>query len=215
MKSIMSTLNRISVNRNLFFFWILFSLTSSACGMQEDTTLQIEEEFDEFLKKEKSSLSDSLSYYGDLREITKLKYEIAREKYFENQYSQYFTENLKHRKQTFDWQLFSTKLIFFTVIIIVLCGLLFSGIQFYQSIKQTAALYKLANAENIEQLAKLDPAEKTEIELSISNGVKITSSIIGLVILVVSIAFFYLYILYVYPINQINIDNANFNKTEI
>ena len=200
--------NKLAIIILIAFFW------SGQLNSQENKS-SIGQEFDDFLEQEKSQIYDSLKYYSDLREITRLKFEIAKEKYFENQYSQYFTDNLNHRKQTFDWQLSSTKLIFFTVIIIVISGLVFSGIQFYQSLNQVNSFNKLINSENLEKAEHLKGFDKTEIELSVSNGIKINSSIIGLIILSISIAFFYLYILYVYPINQINIDNTNFTKTEI
>jgi len=208
----MSALSKIIFQ---YFIISILLLGFSTIISQPTKNSIFEKELDIFTESEKSSISDSLNYYGDLRDITRLKFEIAKEQYFENQYSQYFTDNLNHRKQTFDWQLFSTKVIFLTVIIIVICGLIFSGIQFYQSFKQTNYLHKLINSENIEKAEHIKGFDKTEIELSTSNGIKINSSIVGLIILSISIAFFYLYILYVYPINQINIDNTNFDKTEL
>ncbi|WP_299224106.1 hypothetical protein [uncultured Psychroserpens sp.] len=183
---------------------------SSTSVLSQDSS-EATQKFEQFTKNQKTSLTDSVDYYSDLNEVARLKYEIAKEKYFESQYVQYFTENLDHRKQTFDWQLFSTKLIFFTVIIIVLCGLVFSGIQFKQSINHLNKKTASTDSSSEDSSPILD---KTEIELSLTNGVKINSSIIGLLILCVSIAFFYLYILYVYPINQINIDNTGFSEIE-
>jgi hypothetical protein len=212
MKNTMSVLINTFIKITLILFLVFFC---DLAIIAQETETSIGEEFDDFLEQQKSPISDSLKYYSDLRETTRLKFEIAKEKYFENQYSQYFTDNLNHRKQTFNWQLFSTKIIFFTVIIIVMSGLVFSGIQFYQALKQVNSFSKLVNSENLEKAEHLKGLDKTEIELSISNGIKINSSIIGLIILSISIAFFYLYILYVYPINQINIDNTNFSQTEI
>ena len=212
MRNIMWESNKlVSIISGAIILYLVLFTPRLLFGQKE----KIISEFSDHTQSKQTSLSDSLDYYGDLRDITKFKYEIAKEKYFEKQYSGYFTENLNHRKNTFNWQLFSTKLIFLTVIVIVFCGLVFSGIQFYQTIKQTNALSKLANSENLQNLEKLTHTEKTEIELSLTNGIKITSSIIGLIILTISIVFFYLYILHVYPINQINIDNSIFNKTEM
>nr|WP_143404094.1 hypothetical protein [Gaetbulibacter sp. 4G1] len=206
-------------NENMFsrismLFFLILAANSVNVNGQVDSISEVEKKFDSFMSNNQTVLTDSLSYYSDLREIKRFKLEIAKEEYFEKQYSNYFTDNLRHREETFNWQLFSSKVIFFTVIVIVLCGLIFSGIKFHQSIKLNKALSKLENEESIEKILKLNSADKTEVELSINNGLKMTSSIIGLIILFISIAFFYLYILYVYPINQLKIDNSNFNMSE-
>jgi hypothetical protein len=44
--------------------------------------------------------------------------------------------------------------------------------------------------------------EPTELEIS-KSGVKVSSPILGVIILVISLAFFYLYLVYVYPIEEI------------
>lgn len=52
-------------------------------------------------------------------------------------------------------------------------------------------------------IADLNTAFKNDLELS-TTGVKVNSSVLGVIILVLSIAFFYLYIMYVYPIKYIS-----------
>ncbi len=95
--------------------------------------------------------------------------------------------SLQHDKEVYEWQRFSTKIIFYAVILLVFLGMAFSGIQFYKS-------YKITDS------ADKTPDTPTELELSLK-GIKVTSSILGVIILVISLAFFYLYLVHVYPIN--------------
>lgn len=95
--------------------------------------------------------------------------------------------------------------IFILVVIVVCCGLIFSGIQFY--IAMRGALEKLKKGAATAVQAKTANAgkdegkpEQTTIKITLQ-GIEISSSIIGLIILAMSIAFFYLYLHQVFPIN--------------
>jgi hypothetical protein len=108
----------------------------------------------------------------------------------------------KNRQDAFAWQSISTKVIFWVVIIVVLAGLYLSWMQF--NFAHNAPLTKTrqtkkgqANMGNPN-----DQIEASTIEISTS-GVKITSSVIGLIILVLSIVFFFLYLKFVYPIIEV------------
>lgn len=114
-----------------------------------------------------------------------------------NKEYEYEISAYKHRRKIFDWQLTSSKILFWTVIIIVFIGLFFSGLQFYISLKR----------QNEKQHPSLkndhNRAEgKTTFEATLK-GVKVSSSVLGVIILVISLCFFYLYLVYVYPINEI------------
>jgi hypothetical protein len=107
---------------------------------------------------------------------TRAKYAAALTAYYDYRISGY-----SHRQDVFAWQFFSSKIIFWVVLLIVFAGILFSAIQFFQvSAKQP---------------------EVTEMEASLQ-GIKVTSPVLGVVILTMSIAFFYLYLVFVYPINN-------------
>ena len=106
-------------------------------------------------------------------------------------YYEALIKEVDHRVQVFYWQLFSTKIIFFTVLLLVFIGMVFSGMQFYKSIK-----YVPKPGEH--------PPDSpvTEFEASTS-GIKVSSPVLGIVILVISLAFFYLYLVHVYPIEEL------------
>lgn len=106
-------------------------------------------------------------------------------------YYEYRVSGFEHRKQVFAWQLYSSKLIFWCVLLLVFCGICFSGIQFYKSIRKEQAGGESTTADSV-----------TEFEAS-AKGIKVTSPVLGVIILVISLAFFYLYLVYVYPIREI------------
>ena len=95
---------------------------------------------------------------------------------------EYIEWSLNHEKRVFNWHHFSSVFIFFVVHFIILLGLYFSYIQFRYSI----------NNKGMDRTPSTMKVGHSEIEIS--------SSIIGLLILVVSLAFFYLYLENVYPV---------------
>jgi nitrate reductase gamma subunit len=99
----------------------------------------------------------------------------------------YKASGLRYRSRVFEWQLFSSRIIFTTVILLVTSGIVFAAIQFRAGLKRPRA-------------AASDVA--TEIDLSTSS-VKVSSPVLGVIILVISLAFFYLYLVYVYPISEV------------
>jgi hypothetical protein len=152
-------------------------------------------------------------------------------------YYQYKQSGLEHRQKVFAWQLLSSRIIFFTVIALVLSGVYFSGVQFHSALRSArkSALLRRpaaskaglsARAESGTQRAAEDrskskavsadadkesaPADDTspgdtlltEIEASLQ-GFRVSSPVLGVIILALSFLFFYLYLKYVYPINEI------------
>jgi len=103
----------------------------------------------------------------------------------------YYHFGLEHRKQTFSWNLSSSKITFWVVIVLVFSGIAFAGLQFYIAMKERRLL------------SKLPPMDLgTQLEAS-KDGIKVSSPVLGVIILVISLLFFYLYLAYVYPIKEI------------
>lgn len=93
----------------------------------------------------------------------------------------YYERGLKHRTKVFEWQHVSTIVIFFVVLFLVGIGVYFAWVQFKSG----------------------DGSQpNNEIEVSLTS-VKVSSPILGVIILVLSLAFFYLYLVYVYPVTEI------------
>lgn len=99
----------------------------------------------------------------------------------------YKARGFDHRSRVFEWQLLSSRLIFVLVILIVAVGLYFSWLQFMAGLRE-----------------KVGPeATSTTVEASPTGGIKVSSPILGVIILTLSLAFFYLYLVHVYPIEEI------------
>jgi hypothetical protein len=127
---------------------------------------------------------------------------------YTREYWSYYTRALEHRRQIFQWQLLSSKIIFWAVLALVFAGIYFAAVQFHASLgRDVRAADQLANPEP--EQAKVAPTERVVLtpdmtELSASlEGIKVRSPILGVIILVISLAFFYLYLQFVYPIEEI------------
>ena len=115
---------------------------------------------------------------------TRKKYLGALKEYYE-----YRAAGLQHRREVLKWQLFSAKVIFSIVLLVVATGIVFAGIQF------SVDLRRISQGKEAE-------APITELQAS-TEGIKVTSSVLGVIILALSLAFFYLYLVHVYPIEDI------------
>jgi hypothetical protein len=105
--------------------------------------------------------------------------------------SDYNLFGLAHRKSSLQWNLTSSIIIFWSVIFLVLCGIAFAGIQFYISMQAA-------------KKAGTGKAEGTPTQLEANfQGIKVSSPVLGVIILIISLLFFYLYLKYVYPVTEI------------
>ena len=100
----------------------------------------------------------------------------------------YYGYDLKNAKSAFDFQTFTTRFIFWMVIVIVTLGVFFAVINFIQSI----SLLKKKTGKDV----------ATEFKAGL-DGVEIKTSLVGFLILTVSLLFFYLYLKEVYPIKLV------------
>jgi len=116
-----------------------------------------------------------------------------------NEYLDYRISGYQHRREVFKWQLYSSKITFYVVIFLVLAGVYFSGIQFHRSLGQKRP--KVAAGKEGTEVVSTEKDEVTEITASIK-GIRVSSPVLGVLILVISLAFFYLYLAYVYPIQE-------------
>ena len=98
----------------------------------------------------------------------------------------YYETGLAHRTLVFEWQHRSSIIIFFVVHSLVAAGLFFAWLQFRKDLRarSTAA----------------EPGHTVELS---ATGLKVSSNVLGLMILALSLGFFYLYLDVVYPIKEI------------
>lgn len=105
---------------------------------------------------------------------------------------EYYTEAMNHRTDVFNWQHLSTRIIFFVVLLVVAVGLWFSYLQFQLYLRVLKDSRGDASGKQT-----LD----TDLEFS-QKGVKVSSNVLGVIILSLSLAFFYLYLAFVFPIRD-------------
>ncbi len=115
-------------------------------------------------------------------------------------YYRYRESGYAHRRAVFDWQLMSSKVIFYVVILLVLLGVYFSWLQFMAEHRRPAKRVEVEveGAETERPRGGLLTTFKAG-----TGGLEVSSPVLGIVILAISLAFFYLYLTHVYPINEV------------
>lgn len=135
-----------------------------------------------------TGIDRSLQFMNENPNVPDSLTKIAQSLSWKNYYD-YKNFGYLHRKNVFKWQLFSSKLIFFVVIGLVVSGIYFAGLQFFHAIKLS------------KKVGDLEKSMNTELAAS-SNEVKVSSPVLGVIILVLSFLFFFLYLKFVYPIQD-------------
>ena len=88
-----------------------------------------------------------------------------------------------HRHKGFEWNHTSTIIIFWVVVVIVVAGVTLSILEFRKDLKNPAP---------------------TVLKFSLKEGIEVSSSVIGVILLTFSLVFFYLYLKEVYPIVEVS-----------
>jgi len=133
-----------------------------------------------------------------MEEQAKASYSRALQAYYD-----YVDRGYQYRSRVFEWQLFSSHLIFGIVILLVLAGLVFAAVQFYVAMVAAVAAQH-HHAKGAPPPAAGEATAGLASELAVSgSGITVKSSVLGVVILALSLAFFYLYLVYVYPIHEV------------
>jgi Tfp pilus assembly protein PilO len=172
---------------------LILGFSGSLCAQQpEQEKSPGMEKIDEFFEKEINEIIlPKTMNIEDLDEATKEQYFLALRSSFE-----YRISGFEHRQEVFQWQLYSSKIIFIVVVLLVLVGIYFSGVQFHSSLRWK-------RAKDSKGKDKTEEKEQTTEIVASAKGIKVSSPILGVIILVISLLFFYLYLVYVYPITEI------------
>ncbi len=141
------------------------------------------EEFDSIQEAQSSQRGDTLGV--DALKNPSFQNYSGQSPRVQESFEEYKLFSLDHRKKVFNWQYYSSIIIFVTVLLIVYSGLILSFMHFRQSLK-----------------SNLD--SETEMEIG-KMGIKVRSSIIGIIILLISVSFLYLYLAHVYQIKEVGI----------
>jgi hypothetical protein len=100
-------------------------------------------------------------------------------------------------RRTYETQLIQTRIIFVVVLLLVLAGLFFSWVQFQHSFHIRASARKRVEPPHQPPEGGTTTSETFEFGKS---GIVIHSAYLGVIILAISMAFFFLYLRFVYPI---------------
>ena len=161
----------------LLGIFILFSLGISF-GQSNSKTPSGHSEllhaFDSLLRSDDLKLKDSSSGVLNMQNLDSI---LSSNDNIKKEYNEFW---LQHIKKVYSWQHYSSITIFIVVMIIVITGLVLSILHFRQDL-----------------LNKTSVSNELEIGKS---GIKIKSSIIGIIIMILSITFLYLYLTHVYRI---------------
>lgn len=117
----------------------------------------------------------------DMAETLKAYHQALRADY------RYQMDVMELRRSAYMTNSLHTQLVFWLVVMVVLAGIGFSWLQFRATLKR------------IERAGPAEAAEMTELSIG-KDGVKLNTSTLGVIILAMSLGFFYLYILHVYPV---------------
>jgi hypothetical protein len=118
-------------------------------------------------------------------------------KALEQSYNDHLIWRFQYPGKVFGQQQVATWLITILVVALVVCGILFSFAQLYTAIK-----------------LKDFSSMQTELAVQTAGKVSISSSIIGAIVLVISLAFFYLYLKHVFQIQYPTPPHVGFEGTD-
>jgi hypothetical protein len=125
----------------------------------------------------------------------------TRQRYLEamQRYYQYRADGYAYRSRVFEWQLFSSRVIFVVVLALVAAGMFFAAVQFRLAMRSAS---RQSPATAADEATAAGASLVTRFEVS-AKGLAVNSSVLGVIILALSLAFFYLYLVYVYPIENV------------
>ena len=126
---------------------------------------------------------------------------------YEQSMQAYYVSNRMLREQQhagFAWQRKAADWILVLVVIITLSGIIFSGFELYTAIRTPFSSHQLQPADDSQPATQ---QAVTTIDISATN-LKITSAVIGLIVLGFSMAFLYLFLDKVYGIELIDLSGS-------
>jgi hypothetical protein len=117
----------------------------------------------------------------------------------------------KFSRESWDWHLYSTKLLLYVVMSIVAFGLLITYLQFtrdgakvLRSLKAMPSAPAGSGPSGEDTATPVADGAPSTLKLSAA-GIEITSQVIGLLVLAFSLGFFYLYVKVVYPMQEVEL----------
>ncbi len=129
------------------------------------------------------------------------------------QYFAYQRFGLAHREGVFRWQLLSSEITFIVVVSLVFAGVFFSWLQFKAELPsrrppgrgetriEERTTSESGGGDNQEQEVVVRTQSVHQLKAG-TGGIEVSSPVLGVIILSLSLLFFYLYLKFVYPIHE-------------
>jgi hypothetical protein len=117
-------------------------------------------------------------------------------------------ENLRFRHASYLWALISSMILFLTTVLLIGMGLMFAWIQFRQSFApsplRTFTASDMSQQEvSVKPEVAVAPAHLGGLVEISSKRLTVSSPVLGVIVLAMSMAFLYMYLRYVYPIQEV------------
>jgi hypothetical protein len=123
-------------------------------------------------------------------------------------YDDYQIFLLQRARDAYEWQQIASWFVLFLVTFVVVAGVLFAGYQLYWSLQPFPKHARGAAATGAKSGAGgsgTGPEATAASDFSVgAQGIRITSSTVGVVVLTISLVFLYLFIIHVYPITPVS-----------
>ena len=161
----------------------MFLLVAIPTAIAQDKVEKPEQTQEELVNDLRTELIDAHAKLDHLQdEIYKMHVDYARK------YYAYLGEKADVHIEQFKWQRSASEILLWLVVVVVFSGVLFSGIQLWR-------------AGTIKDLGD------TSIEIE-ARKIKVTSSVVGVIVLAISIIFFYFFLIEVYRIKIVDLQQT-------
>lgn len=176
-----------TLNNRSSFYWSLIILAISTLSMSATWG---DSDIDDLIKEVKAEMSKNKSDQENPLDLSGLTSTASPElsltlEEYKTEQLQWHIYKYEHARKTFNFHHLTTILTFILVHLIVIVGLYLTWLQFHRD-------------------SGSDPGAEPH-ELSIGkDGLKIRSSVIGLIVLALSLGFYYLYLKNVYPVTYVS-----------
>lgn len=149
---------------------------------------------------------------GNVREIqTTLSPEAVQQ--INTRYVENLEWQLEFSQRSWNWHFYSTIFLFFIVLMIVAFGLRITYLQFQKDYRYKPSIKNMnsptESGKPLEDTPTLVAAGASTTMKLTAEGLELSSQIIGLFVLGFSLAFFYLYVKEVYPVQVVNLNQSS------
>jgi hypothetical protein len=174
---------------------ILTTVSATPCLSGEVSSRSAQTESEDIQHKLDKALAQNTDLEQIIAQLNKkldLNNSPLQQKYYETLSAQYDYDValMKQHQSVLTWELFASNVSLWLVAFIVVAGVGFAGVQLWQAVQ------------------KGGPQAETQLEIA-ATKFRLTSSVVGIVVLGMSYFFFYLFVKEIYPLTPLNVDASH------